>query len=177
MYIMLGSRPDLWFAITYFSKFQNCFSNIHWKYLKNVLRYLKGTENYGLRYFKDSDRSTCNILSANVDSDFANDTMDRKSLSGFVLRVFGNLTFWKTKKQNTVSISRSEAEYVALSNCLTEVLFVKQLLEEILIYRISQIAFYEDNQSTIKIASTLETKRSKHIDVKHHFIRDIILKN
>lgn len=177
MYIMLGSRPDLCYAITYFSKFQNCYSDIHWKHLKNVLRYLKGTENLGLRYNKTIHGNLCDILSAYVDADFANDTNDRKSISGYVLKVFNNVTFWKTKKQNTVSISSSEAEYVALSNCLTEVLFLKQLLQEILDVNISNINIFEDNQSTIKMASTLETKRTKHIDVKHHFIKDCILKN
>jgi len=83
--------------------------------------------------------------------------------------------FWKTKKQATVSLSSAESEYVALSMCVSECLFIAQLLQDILksdvIY---PIKVYEDNQSCIRMANTLETRRTKHIDVKHHFLRDIV---
>lgn len=73
-----------------------------------------------------------------------------------------------------MALSSAEAEYIALSSCTTECIFIKQLLESLLLKTVSPIVVYEDNQSAIKIASTLETKRSKHIDVRYHFIRNYI---
>lgn len=174
MYIMLGSRPDLCYCINYFSKFQNCYTEKHWKYLKNVLRYLKTSQNFGLKYTRSKNSNLSDLLTAYVDSDYANDVYDRKSVSGFVLKVYDNVVLWKTKKQSTVSLSSAEAEYIALSSCLTEVIFIKQLLEDCINCNIGPVSMFEDNQSCIKMASTLETKRTKHIDVKHHFIRNCV---
>lgn len=174
MYVMLGSRPDLSFAVTYFSQFQNCFSNEHWLNLKQVLRYLKLTIDYGINYSKSENSNKCDVISAYVDSDFANDCNDRKSITGFVIKILNNVVFWKTRKQTTVSLSSAEAEYVALSSCTVECVFIAHLLEDIFEGKIYPIQIFEDNQSCIMIASTLETKRSKHIDVKHHFVRDCV---
>lgn len=118
-------------------------------------------------------------MSAFVDADFANSQTDRKSLTGFVIKTFGNVVFWRTKKQQTVSLSSAEAEYIALSSCITECIFVVQLLKDIFKFKeesVFPINVFEDNQSCIKMASTLETKRTKHIDVRHHFIKDLVNK-
>lgn len=175
MYLMLGSRPDLCFAITYFSQFQNCYTAEHWKYLKQVLRYLKLTENYALKYTKSKNNKL--ELSSYVDADFANCPLDRKSVTGFLIKLNNNIINWKTKKQNVVALSTCEAEYVALACCVSEDLFICQMLNEILSTKLFPIHVYEDNTSCIRVASTLETKRSKHIDVKFHFVRDCIKEN
>lgn len=171
MYMMLGTRPDLSFCVTYFSQFQNGYSNEHWNHLKNVLRYLKTTEQYGLKFTK----SNSNIhITSYVDSDFANNISDRKSITGFLIKMNTNLIYWKTKKQSVVSLSSAESEYIALSFCVTENLFLAQMLSEILNNDVYPIRIFEDNQSCIKMASTLESKRTKHIDIRHHFLRDCI---
>ena len=172
MYIMLGTRPDLCFAISFFGRFQSGWDETHWNSLKNVLRYLKGTKSLGMVYRK-SNSSMINV-SAYVDSDFASDPTDRKSISGFLIRMNNNMVCWSSKKQSVVALSSTEAEYVAMANCITECLFVVQLLKEITPNFVFPVLLYEDNQSCIKIAQTLETKRSKHIDVKFHFIRHVI---
>lgn len=174
MYIMLGSRPDLSFCITYFSQFQKCFKIEHWNYLKSVLRYLKQTENYGLKYVKSGDSRVQHQLHAYADSDFASNPNDRKSITGYLIKLNKNVICWKTKKQITVALSSAESEYIALSACISESLFLGQLLSEILYDSVFPIYAYEDNQSCIKMASTLESKRTKHIDVKHYFIRDCV---
>lgn len=140
--------------------------------MKNVLKYLKSTKNYVLKYQK-SGNFDLNI-SAYADADFAYNINDRKSISGFLLSLNGILISWKSKKQATVALSSCEAEYVSLTNCVTECIFIKQLLENLLNFNLKPIVIYEDNQSCIKVANTLETKRSKHIDIKHHFVRDCI---
>uniref|UniRef100_A0A0A9YB70 Copia protein n=1 Tax=Lygus hesperus TaxID=30085 RepID=A0A0A9YB70_LYGHE len=175
MYIMLGTRPDLCYSITFFSQFQNCYNLSHWKHLKNVLRYLKGTVNLSLKYSKSVH---CNefIIKSYADSDFASNVNDRKSISGYIVKLNENTVSWKSKKQNVVALSTAEAEYVSLSTCITEVLFLKQLIESILKIKLTNVVAYEDNQTCIKMAKTMETKRSKHIDVRHHFIRELIEK-
>lgn len=101
MYIMSGSRPDLSFSISYFSQFQNNFSDVHFTYLKNVLRYLKSTEvHYGLKFTKSTD-SGIGLVSY-VDADFAGDPIDRKSVTGFLIKLNNNIVCWKTKKQSVV---------------------------------------------------------------------------
>lgn len=172
MYIMLGSRPDLCFSVGYFSRFQNCYSEVHWKNLKNILRYLKHTQNFSLVFYK-SHNLNCNLY-AYVDSDFAGDVNDRKSTSGFCIKINKNMIFWHSKKQSIVAISSSEAEYVALASCVTECLFILQLLENMSLEIIKPIEIYEDNQACIKMAQSFETKRSKHIDVRHHFLKDLV---
>lgn len=172
MYIMLGTRPDLSFSISYFSQFQNCYTSEHWKYLKHTLKYLNKTKNYGLKFTK----SNCQKInfSAYVDSDFANDIKDRKSISGFLIKFNNNIIEWKTRKQNVVALSSAESEYLALSSCVSECLFLGQMCSEILNCNIFPISIFEDNQSCIKMASTMETKRTKHIDVRHHFVRECV---
>lgn len=177
MYLMLGTRPDLSYSIYFFSRFQNCYTQEHYTYLKNVLRYLKSTEDFGIKFEKSVTQESHNIISAFADADYANDQNDRKSISGFGIKIYNNFVFWKSKKQATVSLSSSEAEYISLSDCTTECLFVGQLLSEILDQNVFPVSIYEDNQSCIKMSNTLETKRSKHIDVKHHFVRQCVNDN
>lgn len=174
MYLMLGSRPDLSFCVTYFSQFQNNFSDEHWNHLKSVLRYLKQTVNYGLKFTK-CNNTNVNLLSY-VDSDFANSIVDRKSITGFVIKLNNNVIHWKTKRQNNV-LSSAESKYVALATCVTENLFLAQILAEIANFNVYPITVFEDNQSCIKMASTFESKRSKHINIKHHFVRECVTQN
>lgn len=174
MYIMLGSRPDICFAACYFSRFQNCANQELFNYLLRVLRYLKNTKDFKLTYHCFNLAST---LEAFVDADWASDTVDRRSVSGFVLKVFGNVISWSSKKQNCVALSSTEAEYIALCPAVTEVLFVKQLLLDLDISFEQPPVIYEDNQSCIKIAKSFQNlKRTKHIDVRLHFIKDEIRK-
>lgn len=126
-----------------------------------------------LKYTKSNKHDL--TISAYVDSNFANNINDRKSISGFILRLNDNSVFWKSKKQTIVALSSCEAEYVALSTCITECLFLKQLLENQALYIFKPILIYEDNQACIKMSNTLETKRSKHIDVRHHFVKDLVM--
>lgn len=133
---------------------------------------MKHSRNYSLTYTK-SEHSDINI-SAYADADFANDLSDRKSVSGYIVKINENTVAWRSKKQCTVSLSSAEAEYYALSDCISECIFVKQFLEHLSI-PIENFTVFEDNQACVKIASTFQTKRTKHVDVKHHFLRQHVL--
>lgn len=112
------------------------------------------------------------------DADWGGDHNDRKSTSGYVFEVFGNVVNWGSRKQTTVSQSSTEAEYIALAQAVNEAKWIKSILNEIGIKINVPIVIYEDNQSVIRIAEEpREHKRMKHIDIKYCFIRDEIEKD
>lgn len=175
MYAMLSTRPDLCFAISFLSRFQSKNSKELWKCLKRVLRYVKGTLDLKLTYTKGEYE---NVLSGFVDADWGSNELDRKSTSGYIFKVFENCTIaWNTRRQNTIATSSMEAEYIALFEGVKEAIWLKSLLTSIDIGFSKAIVIYEDNQGCISIAKNpTHHKRSKHIDIKYHFTRDMIQK-
>lgn len=117
LYISSGTRPDISFSVIYLSRFQNCYNETHYKYALRILKYLYMTKDLKLKYRKNNN---VDIMDCFVDADWAGDTVDRKSTTGFVIRFFGNAIFWKSKKQNSVTKSSTFAEYIALSEAVTE---------------------------------------------------------
>ena len=107
-----------------------------------------------------------------VDSDYAGDNVDRKSTTGFVIRSYGNVIDWKTHKQSTVTKCSTFAEYIAMSDAVTEILFIRNLLCESFNVKFDKpIKMYEDNSRVIAIAKFGNfTKASKHIEVQYHYI-------
>lgn len=173
MYLMLGSRPDLCFSVSYFSRFQDCAQTVHWNYLKRVLRYLRGTASYELVYTRDANAQP---LKGFVDSDWANDVDDRRSTSGFLFEVYGNTVSWTSRKQGLVALSTTEAEYVAAASAVSEALWLKKLFSDIEVPLKHATPILEDNQGCLFMAKNPETKRSKHVDVKYHMVRDNVWK-
>ncbi|KAH9142061.1 hypothetical protein AeRB84_013835 [Aphanomyces euteiches] len=161
------------FTVTLLSRHLNNPEEEHQHIAKRVLRYLQGTKDYGIRYTKQD--SLDYLIELFVYADYANDATTRRSTSGYFLFLNGCLISWKSKLQNIVALSTSEAEYISMSYGLQEALWLKSLLEELELSVKLPIIVYEDNQSTIKMAenSALQ-QRTKHIDVRHHFIRDLV---
>lgn len=119
--------------------------------------------------------SAADVLVGYTDSDWAGDKIDRKSTSGYVFKVFGNTVSWLSQKQPTVSLSSTEAEYLALAKGICEAKWLRCLLNEIGHPCNSPTIMHEDNQSCIKVAEEpREHKRMKHIDVKYNFIRESV---
>lgn len=168
MYAMLGTRPDLSFAVNYFSRYQNAQTEELWKGLKRVLRYIKGTLDMGLLF----EQGKQSILTCYSDADWGSGE-DRKSTTGYVIKVYGNSVSWATKRQTCVSLSSTEAEYVALATATTELLWVKNLLADMKLEIHDPIEVYEDNQSCIHLLKGWEHRRLKHIDIKYNFIRNL----
>ena len=109
-----------------------------------------------------------------VDSDYAGDNIDRKSTTGFIIRLYGNLIFWKTHKQNNVTKSSTFTEYTVMSEAVTEILFIRNLLIESFDVKFERpIKLYEDNSAAVKIGKYGNfTKNSKHIEVQYHYINE-----
>lgn len=174
MYAMLCSRPDLCITINILSRYQSCASNDLWKALKRVLRYIQGTLNYSLTY----DRNDMTIIGY-ADADWAGDRLDRKSTSGYIFKINNCTVSWLSRKQSSVALSSTEAEYIALSLAVSEACWLKAILKDFKIINESQvIVIYEDNQAAIKVSKNPEFhKRLKHIDIRFHFVRDKIRQN
>jgi hypothetical protein len=135
-----------------------------------MLRYLKGTSKMSLEYKRENGP----VLSGFVDADWANDSQDRKSTTGFVLYVYGNPVVWSSRKQPIVTLSTCEAEYVAAASAACEAVWIMKILKDLQVDVPLPVALKEDNSGCIQVANNPETKRSKHIDVKFHFIRELI---
>lgn len=166
MYLMLGSRPDICFSVNFFSRFQDKASDEAWNHLKRVLRYLKNTVNVGLEYKRNNNTD----LHCYVDSDWGGDTHDRKSVTGFVFKIFGNAVMWVTRKQNCVSLSTTEAELIALCTAVCDGLWLKKLFLDLGI-KFDQVTYFEDNQGCLAlIKNPTNNRRVKHIDLKFNFI-------
>uniref|UniRef100_A0AAV1VCK0 Reverse transcriptase Ty1/copia-type domain-containing protein n=1 Tax=Peronospora matthiolae TaxID=2874970 RepID=A0AAV1VCK0_9STRA len=158
--------------IDYVSRFMENPQQEHGTAVKRIFRYLQGTKSHGLR-FQPSDKIDFRGYS---DADWAGDHADRKSTSGYTFMLMGAPVSWGSKKQSNVSLSTSEAEYIAMSLAIQEGKWVHRLLCEILAAANEpgpDLVIREDNQSCIKMTKNpVNHGRAKHIDIKYHHIRD-----
>jgi hypothetical protein len=169
---LTASRPDIMFATCLCARYQASPRESHLLAVKRIFKYLKGTPSLGLWYPKDSSFD----LVAYSDSDYAGCMLDRKSTSGGCQLLGGRLTSWSSKKQQTVSISTAEAEYVSAASCCAQVLWMKHQLAD---YDLdfSKIPIMCDNTSAIAIThNPVQHSKTKHIDIRYHFIRDHVMK-
>lgn len=174
LYLATISRPDIAFATCYLSRYLDRPTQELWTAGKRILRYLKQTKEKGLIYQKEDNNISLQGFS---DSDWAGDTVDRKSVSGAAIFYRGNLVSWMSKKQSTVALSTAEAEYVAAALTVSEMIYIRGVLQDLNCDN-EMCYLYIDNQSTIKMIESYEnSKRSKHIDIKVHFIKDVVNKN
>ena len=177
-YIMNGTRPDISFSVNYLSRFQKNFGKTHFQHAKRVLKYLKDTASAKLVYGEAEARNS--TIELYCDADFGSDNADRKSTSGILVTLFGDSIYWNTKKQPIVALSSAESEYISLSDGVREILGFKNLLKDMGVNTLESepVCVYEDNQSTIAmIKNPSMTKRSKHIDLRYHFVKDVWDKN
>jgi hypothetical protein len=134
---------------------------------------LRGTTDYGI-VIGDESMTPQHQFQAYVDADYANCKDTRRCISGYITFYHGSPISWLAKKQTTVSLSTTEAEYTALASCIQECLYLKFLLMDLGISLERPIVIHEDNQSTIKIARNPALHgRSKHIDVKYFFVQEL----
>ena len=171
LYISSATRPDISFSVNYLSRYQNCYNETHYKYAMRILKYLYLTRDIKLTYRRNVN---C-IIDCYVDADWAVDNLDRKSTTGYVIRLFGNVIYWKSRKQNSVTTASTFAEYVALSEAVSELKYIKELLETFNVRLIKTIDVYEDNAGAINIAKYGNfTKNSKHIEVHYHYVHECV---
>ncbi|MEE4247441.1 MAG: reverse transcriptase domain-containing protein [Kangiellaceae bacterium] len=172
IYLMTCTRPDICWIVTKLSQFLAKPTSEHHAYAKQVLRYLKGTMKHELVFRKSSESLS---ISGHADSDWAG-SEDRKSISGYCFKLNENsgVVSWRSKKQDTVALSSCEAEYMSLTLALQEGLFLMQLMSDMRPEgNFESFSLKGDNQGALALSKNpVHHKRSKHIDVKFHFIRE-----
>ena len=172
LYLMLGTRPDIAWIVNRLSQHLNNPGQEHVNAAKHVLRYLKGTRDLGLGFTKFN----IHTLTGYTDSDWASNTEDRKSTSGYLFKTTGPIS-WKTKRQPTVALSSTEAEYISLAEAIKEMIYLKRMIIDFDI-QIEQTNIYCDNRGAIALSENpINHQRTKHIDIRYHFIRDYIKQN
>ncbi|KAI4304965.1 hypothetical protein MLD38_040418 [Melastoma candidum] len=165
---LTASRPDILFSVCLCARYQSTPKESHLIMVKKIFRYLQGFVNFGIWYSKRSDF----ILIGYSDADFAGCKIDRKSTSGTCQLIGNMLISWFSKKQTSVALSTAEAEYIAAACCCAQLLRMKQQLEDYGIL-FAEIPIMCDNTSTIQLTrNPAYHSRSKHIELRHHFLRD-----
>ncbi|GJS25148.1 retrotransposon protein, putative, ty1-copia subclass [Tanacetum coccineum] len=165
---LTSSRPDLVFAVCMCARYQAKPTEKHLHAVKWIFRYLRGTTNMGLWYSKDTNIA----LTAYTNTDHAGcqDTRESTSISAQFLR--DRLVSWSSDKQKSTTISSTEAEYIALSGCCAQILWMRSQLTDYG-FEFNKIPLYYDNKSAIALCcNNIHHSRSKHIDVRYHFIKE-----
>ncbi|MBW0554462.1 hypothetical protein O181_094177 [Austropuccinia psidii MF-1] len=149
-FLSTATRPDLSFAVSALSQYLEKPGINHWKEFIHVLKYLQATQDIGLHYIRSNKKG----VKAFSDADWGNCRISRRSITGYLACLHDSLVIWKTEKQPSVSISTAEAEYKALCDLTSELLWFKQWCKEAQIFKFTKpITIYEDNQSCIKVAN------------------------
>lgn len=163
------SRPDITFAVNSLSRFTNNPDVTHWAGVKRIFRYLRGTSSYKLKF----DGSKTGPIYGYCDADWASDPDERRSVTGYIFIKCDAPISWCSKRQPTVALSTTEAEYMAMSSAAQEALWLRGLSEEIERTSNSPTQIFCDNQGARNLAlNGAYQPRTKHIDVRHHFMRE-----
>ncbi|KAL2235828.1 UNVERIFIED_CONTAM: Retrovirus-related Pol polyprotein from transposon TNT 1-94 [Sesamum indicum] len=171
MYLMVSTRPDIAYAVSCLSRYMSNPGTSHWEAVKYLFRYLNGTKNVGITFSKNSDGVE---LKGFVDSNYANDKDSRKSTTSYIFTLCNACISWKSQLQSIVALSTTEAEYIATTEAIKEALWLKGLISEIGFLK-NKLVVYSDSQSSIQLCKNpVFHYRTKHIDVRYHFIRDVI---
>ena len=162
------SRLDIIFCMCMCVRFQSDPRESHLIATKRIFRYLTSTQDIGLWY----SRNFSFELTAYSNSDFADCKLDKKSTSDIYHFLEENLISWPSRKQNSIALSFTEVEYVATGSCCTQILWIKNQLEDCGI-KLEKIPIKYDSKSTINLSKNLvQDSRIKYIEIRHHFIRD-----
>jgi len=166
---MVATRPDIAHAVGVVSRFMANPGKLHWDAVKSIMRYLKGTENKCLCYGKEPLE-----LKGFCDSNMAGDVDTHKSTSGYVYTLAGSAVPWCSRLQKIVALSTTEAEYISATQASKEAIWLARLCSEFGLPEKTPTLGC-DSQSAICLAkNAMFHARTKHIDVRYHFIREVL---
>ena len=169
MYASLGTRPDITYAVQSVSRFSKNPGVAHWDAVKRIFRYLKGTKDLWLSYGGKGKE-----LTGYADAD-GNMAEDRHAISGYAFILHGGAISWSAKRQEIISLSTTESEYVAATYAAKEALWLRSLLSQLFDTNLEPTTLFSDNQSAIALTKDHQYHaRTKHIDIRFHFIRWIV---
>jgi dUTP pyrophosphatase len=194
IYALVTCRPDISYPIIKLSQYSTRPQRIHFEALRTIYRYLHHTRNEGIYFWRKAPRKDLpqgqipkckkdnnykeeeihersqpghTVMFGAVDSDYAGDTTHRRSVTGIILRIAGGTIFYKTKFQDTIALSSTEAEFTAAAEAGKYILYVRSIIEQLGIPQHEATTLYEDNQGALLMANAQQpTKRTRHMDIK-----------
>ncbi|CAJ2666383.1 unnamed protein product [Trifolium pratense] len=167
---LTATRPDILFAVSILSRFMHCASEMHLKAAKRILRYIKGTVDYGVKFESCPTFKLCGFS----DSDWAGSIDDMKSTSGYCFSLGSGVFSWCTKKQETVAQSTAEAEFIAATAAVNQVVWLKKILFDLHLQQNHKIEVFIDNQAAIAISKDPVCHgKTKHFNIKLYFLREM----
>jgi hypothetical protein len=176
-YLATKTRPDICQAACFLAEFNTAPTAKCWTALMHVIKYLKGTRILGITYQHDP---TADIKppKAFSDSDWGGPhTKARRSVSGYVFKLAGGPIPWRSKHQTSVATSSNEAEYIAALEASREAYWIREIMKDLRLFddlHVPGIPLHMDNKGAIDLTtSDMQTKRSKHIDIRYHYTRDL----
>ena len=185
MYAAVATRPDVAHAAYQLATHMQAPTERHWQAALRILRYLAGTRDVGLVFGAHNgsvvgdSRGWQSQQQADVccyaDADWANSKVDRRSITGWVAKLNGDVVSWASKKQRTVALSTCEAELYAEAAAIQEVLWMRGLLKELGLYISTGSTVFGDNQSAIAVSKNgVKGERTKHVDIKYNFVTETV---
>jgi hypothetical protein len=170
---LTNTRPNICFVVNTLSQYMVEPRHVHLIAAKHVMRYLKGTIEYGIKYDVDCEFR----LHGYFDSDWAGSVTDRKSTSGCCFSLGSGMISWFSRKQASVALSTTEEKYMGACLACTEAVWLRKLLSGLFDIELDAATICCDNQSCIKLSvNPVFQDKSKHIGIKYHFIRDVVEK-
>ncbi|KAJ9547159.1 LOW QUALITY PROTEIN: hypothetical protein OSB04_019702 [Centaurea solstitialis] len=170
--LKIVTRPDISFAVSIVSQFLNAPRDTHWEAALRIVKYIKGAPGKALLYENKGGTE----VSCYADANYDGCPFSKRSTSGYCIFFGGNQVSLKSKNQNVVARSSVEAEYCAMANATCELIWIKQLLEELRFCKVSQMKLIRDNQAALHIASNpIFHERTKHIEIDYHFVQEKLL--
>ncbi|CAM6087063.1 unnamed protein product [Calypogeia fissa] len=174
MYAMTCTRPDIAHTISIVSRFMANPGKLHWEAMKWVLRYLRGTLDYGILF--DGRTNSTLELGGYVDSDYVGNLDNGKSTTGHVFMLGGGCTSWKSVNQSCVALSTTEAKHMAACEATKELIWLQRLVHDLGLSQ-KRPELLCDSQSALHLAKNpVFHARTKHIDIRYHFIREALEK-
>ena len=205
IYALTTCRPDISYPVIKLSQYSIRPNRIHFEAVKLIYRYLHATKDEGIYYWRKTPRLDLppgniphlkrdanykeddihereqpghSILFGAVDSDYGGDTTHRKSVSGIILRIAGGTILYKTKFQDTIAMSSTEAEFTAAAEAGKYILYIRSILEQLGIPQHEATTLYEDNQGALLMANQQQpTKRTRHMEIKHFALQEWVARD
>ena len=200
IYAMITCRPDISYAVIKLSQYSTRPTLLHFEAIKNIYRYLNATKSKGIYYWRTKPRHdlplhplptckpdnnynsneqperqqhTAEIIRATVDSDYASDTSHRRSVTGIVVKIAGGAIYYKTRYQDCLAHSSTEAEFTAAADAGKQLLYIRSILDEIGLPQDQATILYEDNRGALHMANSQQpTRRTRHMDIKAFALQD-----
>ncbi|RVX01687.1 Retrovirus-related Pol polyprotein from transposon RE1 [Vitis vinifera] len=167
---LTATRPDIMHAVSLLSRYMHCASEIHFQAAKRVIRYVKGTVDYGIKF---SQVQSFNFHGFS-DSDWAGCVDDMRSTSGYCFSFGSGVSSWSSRKQEVVAQSTAEAEYIAAVAAVNQALWLRKLLTDLDMKQEVSTKVFVDNQATISIANDpVFHGKTKHFKIKLYFLREV----